>query len=36
MVSLVANEGKPLDDKETVQSDIILPASDISMEEARK
>ena len=36
MVSLVANEGKPLDDKEIVQSDIILPASDISMEEARK
>ena len=36
MVSLVANEGKPLDDKEIVQSHIILPASDISIEEARK
>ena len=36
MVLLVATEGKPLDDKEIVQSDIILPASDISIEEARK
>ena len=36
MISLVANEGKPLDDKEIVQSDIILPATDISIEEARK
>ena len=36
MVLLVATEGKPLDDKEIVQSDIILPAGDISIEEARK
>jgi len=36
MVLLVATEDKPLDDKEIVQSDIILPASDISIEEARK
>ena len=36
MVSLVTNEGKPLDDKEIVQSDTIIPASDISIEEARK
>ena len=33
---MVANEGKPLGDTEIVQSDIILPASDISIEEARK
>ena len=36
MVLLVATEGKPLDDKEIVQSDMIFPASDISIEEARK
>ncbi len=36
MLSLVVKKGQPLDDKEIVQSDIILPSADISIEEARK
>jgi len=35
MVSLITREGKPLDDKEIVQSDIIVPSADLSVEEAK-
>ncbi len=33
---LVAKNGKPVDAKEIVESDIILPGPDISIEEARE
>jgi hypothetical protein len=36
IVSLVTGEGKRLDDKDIVQSDVIIPDNDISIEEARK
>jgi hypothetical protein len=35
MVSLITREGKPLDDKEIVQSDIIVPSADLSVDEAK-
>ena len=35
MVSLITREGKPLDDKEIIQSDIIIPSSDLSVDEAK-
>jgi hypothetical protein len=35
MVSLITREGKPLDDKEIIQSDIIVPSADLSVEEAK-
>jgi ElaB/YqjD/DUF883 family membrane-anchored ribosome-binding protein len=35
MASLVTQEGEPLDNKEIVQSDIIVPAADLSIEEAK-
>jgi PspA-Associated protein len=35
MISLITREGKPLDDKEIVQSDIIVPSADLSIEEAK-
>ena len=34
MASLITQEGEPLDNKEIVQSDIIVPAADLSIEEA--
>lgn len=33
---IVQNNSKPLDPKEIIQSDIILPSTDLSMEEAKK
>jgi len=35
MASLITQEGEPLDNKEIVQSDIIVPAADLSVEEAK-
>jgi hypothetical protein len=35
MVNLITREGKPLDDKEIIQSDIIVPSEDLSVEEAK-
>ena len=35
MVSLITREGKPLDDKEIIQSDIIIPSADLSVDEAK-
>jgi hypothetical protein len=35
MASLITQEGEPLDDKEIVQSDIIVPSADLSIEEAK-
>jgi hypothetical protein len=35
MVSLITREGKPLDDKEIIQSDIIIPSADLSIDEAK-
>jgi ElaB/YqjD/DUF883 family membrane-anchored ribosome-binding protein len=35
MASLITQEGEPLDNKEIVQSDIIVPAADLSIEEAK-
>jgi hypothetical protein len=35
MVSIITREGKPLDDKEIIQSDIIVPSADLSVEEAK-
>jgi hypothetical protein len=35
MISLITREGKPLDDKEIVLSDIIVPSADLSIEEAK-
>ena len=36
MISLITSNGQPLDDKEIVQSDTIIPDSDLSIEEATK
>jgi len=36
ILSLVVKEGKPLDDKQIVKSDIILPPGDISIDEASR
>jgi hypothetical protein len=36
MVNLITTEGKPLDDREIVSSDIIIPSTDLSLEEAKK
>ena len=33
---IVSKSGKPLDPKEIVESDIILPGADVSIEEARQ
>lgn len=33
---IVSKNGKPLDPKEIVESDIILPGADVSIEEARQ
>lgn len=35
MLELVANDGRPVDDGELVESDVILPPRDVSFEEAR-
>ena len=35
MVNLITTEGRPLDDKEIIQSDIIVPSADLSVEEAK-
>jgi hypothetical protein len=35
MVNIITTEGRPLDDKEIVQSDIIVPSADLSVEEAK-
>jgi hypothetical protein len=36
MISLITSNGQPLDHKEIVQSDTIIPDSDLSIEEATK
>jgi hypothetical protein len=36
MVNLITTEGKPLDHKELIESHIIVPAADLSIEEAKK
>ena len=36
MVSLITSNGQPLDHKEIVQSETIIPDSDLSIEEATK
>lgn len=36
LTEIVSKNGKPLDPKEIVESDIILPGADISIEEARQ
>jgi hypothetical protein len=36
IVNLITSEGRPIDDKEIVQSHIIIPDADISLEEAKK
>jgi PspAA-like protein len=36
MVNLITTEGKPLDNKELIESHIIVPTADLSIEEAKK
>ena len=36
MKNLIISKGQPIDDKEIVESDVIVPDSDISIEEATK
>ena len=36
LTSIVETKGKPLDPKEIIQSDIILPSTDLSVDEAKK
>ena len=36
MKNLITSKGQPIDDKEIVESDVIVPDSDISIEEATK
>ena len=36
LVSIVEQNGKQLDPKEIIQSDIILPSADLSIDEAKK
>ncbi|MBV9177069.1 MAG: hypothetical protein JO297_08520 [Nitrososphaeraceae archaeon] len=36
MVNLITTEGKPLDHKELIESHIIVPTADLSIEEAKK
>jgi hypothetical protein len=36
MKNLITSKGQPIDDKEIVESDIIVPDSDLSIEEATK
>ena len=36
LVQIIISKGQKLDDKELVESDVIVPDSDISLEEAKK
>jgi PspA-Associated protein len=36
MKNLITSKGRPIDDKEIVKSDVIVPESDLSIEEAKK
>jgi hypothetical protein len=36
LTRIVESKGKPLDPKEIIQSDIILPSTDLSVDEAKK
>ncbi|HET9805679.1 MAG: PspA-associated protein PspAA [Deltaproteobacteria bacterium] len=36
MKNLITSKGRPIDDKEIVKSDVIVPDSDLSIEEAKK
>ena len=36
MKNLITSNGEPIDDKEIVESDVIVPDSDLSIEEASK
>jgi len=36
LAEIVAKNGRPLDPKEIVESDVILPGMDVSIEEARQ
>ena len=36
MKNLITSKGEPIDDKEIVESDVIVPDSDLSIEEATK
>jgi PspAA-like protein len=36
MVNMITTEGKPLDHKELLESHIIVPSTDLSIEEAKK
>ena len=36
MKNLITSRGQPIDDKEIVESDAIIPDSDLSIEEASK
>jgi hypothetical protein len=36
LVQTIISKGQKLDDKELVESDVIVPDSDISLEEAKK
>jgi predicted transcriptional regulator len=36
MKNLITSKGQPIDDKEIVESDVIVPDSDLSIEEATK
>ena len=36
LAEIVAKNGRPLDPKEIVESDVILPGTDVSIEEARQ
>ena len=36
LTTIVESKGKPLDPKEIIQSDIILPSTDLSVDEAKK
>ena len=36
MKNLITSKGLPIDDKEIVKSDVIVPDSDLSIEEAKK
>lgn len=36
IMGLINAEGKPIEDKEIIQSDLVIPSPDISLEEAKK
>jgi hypothetical protein len=36
LTEIVSKNGRPLDPKEIVESDVILPSADVSIEEARQ